>query len=80
MNSPKNPPPNRAYGVRNSKEALQDILSDVLEPSPRSYTDSGRHYSPGQSDTHAFERAPLALSDLRAPHGSYRVRFSEFLD
>jgi len=80
MNSPKNPPMNRAYGAPSSKEALQDILLDVLEPSPRSYTDSARYYSPEQSNPHAFEPAPLSLSGLRAPQGSYRVGFSEFLD
>ncbi len=80
MNALKSCPRNPAYGTPAKGGALQEILSDVIEPSPRYFTDFGRSYVPDRMKPQAFERSPSALSELRAPKGSYRIGFSEFLD
>ena len=80
MNALKSYPRNPAYGISAKGGALQEILSDVIEPSPRYFTDSGRSYVPDRMKSHPIERSPSALSELRAPKGSYRIGFSEFLD
>ena len=80
MNALKNYPIHRADGMLAKGGALQEILSDVIEPSPRHFTDSGRSYVPNRMKPQAFERSPSAFSELQSPKGSYRIGFSEFLD
>lgn len=79
MNALKNPTPHIG-GTSKGGEVLPDFLSDVLEPSPR-YSADSLDFRPGKhADIQQCDRSPSGLSELRAPRGSCRVGFSEFLD
>lgn len=75
MTTLKNLSPNLARKGIAGGDPSADLLSDVIDPSPR-YSYIARERAPSANAEHSL----AALTELQAPKISRRVGFNEFLD